>query len=293
MYRGYADTPNGQVHYVSAGEGPPLIVLGPTPRSSRMFLPLLPELDDSFRVIALDLPGFGNSDPPPHDLTMDGMAETVVRVMDSLRLDTASLFGLHTGNKVVAALASSWPTRVTETILCGKSHSLIKDQGLRNAAAMTYAKAKYLSDVEESLDEAQLRNWAMTFRTISEIWWSDSNLHLLKRPGAGRGFEAKVVDELLGRHSGGQVYKMVLDFDLVAAVSRITSRTLVLEITSADEDKSTGRQGMALTALLLDGHYATLPELERSGVLLHAGFEPVARAIREFLLQSSVLAAGS
>jgi pimeloyl-ACP methyl ester carboxylesterase len=59
----------GQIHYVRAGEGKPLVMLSASGRSSRMFAQVMPLLAPEFAVYALDTPGFGNSDPLPRGAT--------------------------------------------------------------------------------------------------------------------------------------------------------------------------------------------------------------------------------
>ena len=44
MEHGYVSTPEGQIHYITAGDGEPLILLHQNPRSSREFLAMTPLL---------------------------------------------------------------------------------------------------------------------------------------------------------------------------------------------------------------------------------------------------------
>ena len=62
MRRGYADTAVGQVHYREAGEGEVVVLLHQTASSSIMYYRVMPYLAGRFRVVAMDTPGFGNSD---------------------------------------------------------------------------------------------------------------------------------------------------------------------------------------------------------------------------------------
>jgi pimeloyl-ACP methyl ester carboxylesterase len=51
-------------HYLTAGHGPPLILLHGYAETSRMWRPILPLLAERFTVIAPDLPGIGDSSIP-------------------------------------------------------------------------------------------------------------------------------------------------------------------------------------------------------------------------------------
>lgn len=118
MKRGYVGTPEGQVHYVEEGHGDPVLLLHQSPRSSRMFLKLLPLLGSEYRLIAIDMLGYGYSDPPPNegDAIM-ALAANAVHVLDALEIDKAHLFGIHTGAVVAGETAANWPERIASLIL--------------------------------------------------------------------------------------------------------------------------------------------------------------------------------
>ena len=50
-----------KLHYLTAGQGPALILLHGYTQTSRMWRPLIDKLKDKFTVIAPDQPGIGNS----------------------------------------------------------------------------------------------------------------------------------------------------------------------------------------------------------------------------------------
>jgi len=64
-----ADVDGFGVAYREAGpvSGPGLLLLHGFPTSSHMFRNLIPKLADRHRVVAPDLPGFGQSDLPPRE----------------------------------------------------------------------------------------------------------------------------------------------------------------------------------------------------------------------------------
>ncbi len=59
MKKAYADLPEGQIHYLTAGEGEPLVLLHQTPLSLDEYLDMIPSLAKSNKVIAMDSPGYG------------------------------------------------------------------------------------------------------------------------------------------------------------------------------------------------------------------------------------------
>ncbi len=72
LQRAYLSTQSfGQLHYWSVGDGPVVIMLHQSAQSAAEFAAIGPLLAKDFRVLAIDLPGHGQSDTPPHELTMD------------------------------------------------------------------------------------------------------------------------------------------------------------------------------------------------------------------------------
>ena len=122
MRRGYADTPFGQLFFVETGYGEPLILLHASPRSSSMWQELMPLLGNHYRLIAVDLPGFGESAPPPVPngrADVAAMARSVFCALDALDLRKAHLCGIHTGAFIAAHAAVNVPERTGSLALVG------------------------------------------------------------------------------------------------------------------------------------------------------------------------------
>jgi len=56
--------PTGSVHYTEHGQGVPLVLLHANPGDSKDFEAVVPALSKTYRVLALDWPGYGQSAPP-------------------------------------------------------------------------------------------------------------------------------------------------------------------------------------------------------------------------------------
>jgi pimeloyl-ACP methyl ester carboxylesterase len=118
MKRGYADTPEGQVHYITEGSGKPLLLLHMTPLSSSMYRRLIPHLSKARRVIAMDTLGFGNSDPAPSSYTNIGdYARNVAHFLDAMAIEQTDLLGSYTGSVIAAEVAVQFPERVSRQVL--------------------------------------------------------------------------------------------------------------------------------------------------------------------------------
>lgn len=76
-----------RIAYEEAGEGLPIIFIHGFPLSRRMWSPQISTLSKKYRVIALDLRGFGESDKPPGPYSIEDFADDVASLM--LELDAA------------------------------------------------------------------------------------------------------------------------------------------------------------------------------------------------------------
>ena len=124
--RGYFESRYGQLHVhnaIPAGggfdEGTSLICLHATPRSGASTLPLLGLMGMDRSVYAPDLPGYGNSDPPPARPAIADYAAAVADFCASMRFRQIDVLGYQTGALVAAELALTLPTVVRRVALLG------------------------------------------------------------------------------------------------------------------------------------------------------------------------------
>jgi len=286
MRRGYADGPHGQVHYAVEGSGPPLVLLGPAPRSWRAFEQMVPLLRGSFRLVAPDVQGFGASDPPPPDATMHDLAAGIVAVLDALGIERAHVFGHNTGRLVAAALAADWPARVDRLVICGPTFTLVPEQQARIAAIRTFVASRYFGGDAPGGLPPSIRDWAATYRSIvGEWWWSDVIFTAANPAEVITALENRISDELVARRHVREMYRINFAFDFAEALRRAPARTLIIEVVGRSADSGGfPRQGARLAAMMPDASVITLPQLEGPiGLFLLTGLAPMALALRDFL----------
>jgi pimeloyl-ACP methyl ester carboxylesterase len=118
--RRYVDTPAGQVHVRTAGEGPPVVLLHWTPSSGRMYEPVMESLAArGRRAIAPDLMGYGRSDPRPVDWTIADFAANVDDVLAALGVAQGAVVGGHLSACIAVELALRPGHRVSRLVLDG------------------------------------------------------------------------------------------------------------------------------------------------------------------------------
>ena len=82
--RGYADGPFGQLHFMTCGEGIPLVMVHQAPDSMVQFDAVMSHLAGAgVKAIAVDIPGCGMSDVPDHPPTIAEYAQIVPAILGS------------------------------------------------------------------------------------------------------------------------------------------------------------------------------------------------------------------
>jgi pimeloyl-ACP methyl ester carboxylesterase len=118
--KGYADGPFGQLHYMTCGEGPPVIMVHQSPDSMVQFDPVMQLLAArGVRAIAVDIPGYGMSEVPDHPPSIAEYAAIVPALLDHLGLASANVLGHHTGAIIITDAALQFPERIDKVILNG------------------------------------------------------------------------------------------------------------------------------------------------------------------------------
>ena len=110
-----------EVFYREAGpkDAPVLLLLHGFPSSSHMFRDLIPRLADRYRVIAPDLPGFGQTKSPGReqfDFTFDNLAKVIDGFTEQLQLPKYALYVFDYGAPIGFRLATAHPDRITAII---------------------------------------------------------------------------------------------------------------------------------------------------------------------------------
>jgi haloacetate dehalogenase len=107
-------TVNGlRVHYVTAGEGPPVVLLHGWPQTCYMWRLAMPTLAEYFTLVAPDLRGYGLTDKPADGYDKRTMASDVRALVRHLGFDRISLVGHDRGARVAHRYALDHPDEVT------------------------------------------------------------------------------------------------------------------------------------------------------------------------------------
>ena len=182
------------IFYREAGpkDAPTLVLLHGFPTSSHMFRNLIPQLSDSYHVIAPDYPGFGASSMPAldaFDYSFDNLARVMERFLDEIGVSRYSLYLMDYGAPVGFRIAANRPERVEALVI---QNGNAYDEGLREfwnpiKAYWAEKSPQNAKPLRDSLLTIEATRWQYTHgvqdaAAISpDNWFHDQ--YLLDRPG--------------------------------------------------------------------------------------------------------------
>jgi pimeloyl-ACP methyl ester carboxylesterase len=156
--RGYFECRFGQLHVHNSippgggfEEGTPLLCLHDWTGSGRVFTRFLALAGLDRSVYAPDLPGFGESDPPPPTAAIADFAAAIGDFIDSMRLRHLDVLGVGGGAQIATELALARPAQIAHVVLA--SVPLLTEAERR--AAGDRQRATGAGDVVAPADEQQ------------------------------------------------------------------------------------------------------------------------------------------
>ncbi|HEX2196823.1 MAG TPA: alpha/beta fold hydrolase [Actinomycetota bacterium] len=128
--RGREAAAGGGTFYLEAGSGPVVILLHGLGATNASLLTTLWDLAQDHRVIAPDLPGFGDSAKPLRSYDATFYGRWVLDLMDELAIERAHLVGNSLGGRVAIEAALQAPERVDRLALLTPSPAFIRKREL-------------------------------------------------------------------------------------------------------------------------------------------------------------------
>lgn len=192
----YHRTPVGNVEVfhreAGAADAPVVLLLHGFPTAGHMFRDLIPQLADRYRVIAPDLPGFGNTKSPPRgefNYTFDNLAKVTLGFIEALGLRRYALYVFDYGAPTGFRVALAHPERVAAIISQNGNAYL---EGLSDAWGpwQTYWREptpEHREACRESLAPATIRDWQYLFGADPSRVSPDGytlDIAYMARPGA-------------------------------------------------------------------------------------------------------------
>ena len=181
----YARVNGLNMHYVTAGEGPVVVLLHGFPDTHAIWRRQIPALAAAgFRVIAPDLRGYGKTDMPDEvgAYAIEFLADDVVQLMDALGIEKATVVGHDWGALIGWHLAMHAPQRVSRYAALSVGHlKAIAKAGLGQKLRFWYMGVFVTPVLAEGLLKAG--NWAVLRRMIRSREQQQLWIDALSPPG--------------------------------------------------------------------------------------------------------------
>ncbi|MBX6395408.1 MAG: alpha/beta fold hydrolase [Alicyclobacillaceae bacterium] len=113
----HVDLDGLRLSYEDRGTGFPVILLHGWGGRAASFRPVIDRFSHGYRVLALDLPGFGETPPPGGTWGVGDYAEFLLRFMDQLSISKAHIVGHSFGGRIGIVFAARHPERVEKMVL--------------------------------------------------------------------------------------------------------------------------------------------------------------------------------
>lgn len=210
------DLRGGTIVYTYTIDTPTIVLLHAFPLDREMWQPQFAALKERTRLLAIDLPGFGQSPPGREPFTVDAAADMVACLLKELgRSERVTLCGLSMGGYVAMSFARRYPDRLAGLILADTRSEPDDDVAKQNRARLIeLAKEKGAAGVVEQmlpklLCDATRANQPGVVETVRTIALRQSVEGLVNglaalrdRPDASPGLEQVTVPTLIlvGEH---------------------------------------------------------------------------------------------
>jgi pimeloyl-ACP methyl ester carboxylesterase len=237
----YVDIGGQKTRVVQAGDGPPVVVLHGWGGRIESMAPVIRCLAPAFRVIAMDLPGFGESPTPQGVWGTPDYASYTRDVIGEIGVERAHFVGHSYGAKTSLYIAATFEALVEKLVAVGSS-------GLRTPPSLAVRATRTLSRGARLAGHLGAPGRRVRDAVYGRIQSSD-----YRDAGALRPILVKVVNE-----------------DLSPLLARIRASTLL--VWGSEDDAAPVAHGKRMEELIPDaglvvferaGHFAYLDEPER------------------------------
>jgi 3-oxoadipate enol-lactonase len=211
-----------RIWYMETGQGEPVIQIHGAGFGHYNFSTATPILSRSFRCIDFDMRGYGESERPLQQYSMEVWADDVAGLMDHLELPVAHIHGTSMGGMVAQQFAAKYPDRTGRLVInC-------------SAAKLDYAG---ILTFRGWIDIAEQHG--VGSRTLAELIAMQALSRRFLDGASGRA-AVDLIQDILGKCNRVDIFKRacqaMIDMDLRPLLPHISAPTLII---GGDEDTMT------------------------------------------------------
>lgn len=246
-----------RLHYLTAGDpdAPPVLLLhgGIIDAAHVSWGAVIDPLARDFRVIALDLLGYGRSDKPDLDYSLSAHVDLVESFLDTVGLESPAIVGISMGGGTALGVALQAPDAVGSLVVLdsyglgrelanGRLTYLLSKQGLTNKLAIALMR-RSRGFTEASLGNIVSDTDSLSADAVDAVW--DET----KRPGVGKAFR---------RFRASEVTRDGYRTDYTDRLDKLETPTLLLH--GAEDEVFPHRWSERAAARLPNGEFRLLEE---------------------------------
>lgn len=158
---------NPSISFIDEGKGEKTIILVHGLASNAGFWRYsIPELSKNYRVIAVDLPGYGKSGKGAYPYSMTFYANQIKRLADELKLNKFILVGHSMGGQIAITFALKYPDRLEKLVLASPAGVEEFGQGQGDWLRSVMTK----TGVKKTTEEGIRKNLAINFYSWNDKW---------------------------------------------------------------------------------------------------------------------------
>ncbi len=184
-----------QLHYVTQGDGPLMLLLHGFPEFWYSWRHQIPEFARDRQVVALDLRGYNDSDKPTDSsaYAMPEFIQDVKGVIEGLGYDRCVLVGHDWGGAIAWSFAAAYPAMVEQLIVLNMPHpakfaqGLFTPQQLIRSSYIFFFQLPWLPELAIQANDFQLLEWALRGMAVNKAAFSDADIEAYKNAFAQTG----------------------------------------------------------------------------------------------------------
>lgn len=243
------------VNYIEDGDGFPIVLIHGLAGDHTAWLPQIAAFKDTYRVVAMDNPGSGESSPVDAPCTTEELADTMIALMDNLDIEKAHVVGRSLGGLIGQHMMLRAPERIQSMVLAA-STPRVDPIGKR-----------ILENMREVLEWRD--NWADWARHSAHVFVSPAFYN--DNPEAMARIEALVGNEARSKISYVNLNHTALTHDTSDRLGDISSPTLIMAgrqdpicSMQGTDELSSGIAGSETVIFEKSSHFFLMEEFDKS-----------------------------